>query len=161
MGLDMYLNFRKSDYASAYFKNDKLLQVAPKCIVDAFTSDQGRQPTIFNRVDVCVAYWRKANQIHNWFVQTLAGGVDECQDIYVPIEKLKELVNVCKEVLEDHSKASILLPTRSGFFFGNTNYFEDYFEDLEYTVNQLTKVIEVYKTYGEQEELDIIYNASW
>ena len=25
-----------------------------------------------------VGYWRKANQIHNWFVQNVQGGEDDC-----------------------------------------------------------------------------------
>lgn len=45
-----------------------------------------------------VAYWRKANQIHNWFVENKGGGVDECQDIYCEIDDLKNLLELCKEV---------------------------------------------------------------
>ena len=45
-----------------------------------------------------VAYWRKANQIHNWFVEHNGDGIDECQNIYVEIEDLKELLNLCEEV---------------------------------------------------------------
>ena len=29
--------------------------------------------------EVCVAYWRKANAIHSWFVENCQDGVDECQ----------------------------------------------------------------------------------
>jgi len=46
------------------------------------------------------AYWRKANQIHNWFVQNVQGGEDDCKEYYVDHEQLEELVNTCKKVLE-------------------------------------------------------------
>lgn len=47
-----------------------------------------------------IAYWRKANQIHKWFVDNCADGVDECQ--VVPIDKadLEKLLSVAKKVLD-------------------------------------------------------------
>jgi hypothetical protein len=50
-------------------------------------------------VSVTVAYWRKANAIHAWFVKNVQDGVDECQESYVDREKLKELLDLCEEVL--------------------------------------------------------------
>lgn len=47
-----------------------------------------------------VAYWRKANAIHNWFVKNVQDGVDECQNSYVSAEQLKELLDTCKAVLK-------------------------------------------------------------
>lgn len=45
-----------------------------------------------------VAYWRKANAIHQWFVDNCQDGVDECQEAYVSEEKLKDLLDTCKKV---------------------------------------------------------------
>ncbi len=36
-----------------------------------------------------VGYWRKANQIHNWFVKNVQGGVDDCGYYGVTKEKLE------------------------------------------------------------------------
>jgi hypothetical protein len=47
-----------------------------------------------------VAYWRKANAIHRWFVDNVQDGVDECQRSYVEIEKLNELLAVCHQVIK-------------------------------------------------------------
>ena len=47
-----------------------------------------------------VGYWRKANAIHDWFVQNVQDGRDECQCAYVSREHLRELLNVCKEIIE-------------------------------------------------------------
>ena len=48
-----------------------------------------------------VGYWRKANQIHNWFVNHVQDGIDDC-DYHHECTKeiLEELLATCKEVLE-------------------------------------------------------------
>lgn len=45
-----------------------------------------------------VAYWRKANAIHKWFVDNCQKGRDECQESYVEEEQLVELLALCKDV---------------------------------------------------------------
>lgn len=47
-----------------------------------------------------VAYWRKANMIHDWFVQNAQGGEDDCRNAYVSYEQLRELLDTCKKVLD-------------------------------------------------------------
>lgn len=46
-----------------------------------------------------VAYWRKANAIHSWFVENCQGGVDECQETYIKKEQLEELLDICEQVV--------------------------------------------------------------
>lgn len=53
-----------------------------------------------------VAYWRKANAIHRWFVEHVQGEVDNCGTYYVPRETLAELLHTVERVLE----ASTLQP---------------------------------------------------
>ncbi len=86
------------------------------------------------------AYWRKANQIHRWFVNNVQEGVDDCGIYEVYGEQLLELVELCRRVLADHSLADSLLPSQEGFFFGSTEYDEYYFADLESTIEQLEDV---------------------
>lgn len=89
-----------------------------------------------------VAYWRKANQIRQWIVNNTEYEEDwNCVPIEVDEEKLKELKQDCETVLADHSKASELLPTSSGFFFGDTEYDDYYYGDLRYTVEILDKIL--------------------
>jgi hypothetical protein len=38
-----------------------------------------------------VAYWRKANQIHNWFVVHVLNGIDECGTYEVTKNNIQEL----------------------------------------------------------------------
>lgn len=103
-------------------------------------------------------YWRKANAIHNWFVENVQDGVDNCGNYYVSMEKLKDLLVLVKKVLKDKKKAEELLPTQSGFFFGETAYNEWYFEGLEYTKKMLEELFNNEKLY---EGLDFEYSSSW
>lgn len=48
-----------------------------------------------------VGYWRKANQIHNWFVGNVQDGVDDCGKYEVTEDKLTALLNTCERVLEN------------------------------------------------------------
>ena len=102
-----------------------------------------------------IGYWRKANAIHQWFVDNCQKGEDDCRDAYVSREQLEELLGVVKEVLADKSKADELLPTQQGFFFGSTEYDEYYFQDLELTKKILKNALSMPK------EWDFGYQSSW
>ena len=109
-------------------------------------------------------YWRKANAIHNFFLERCSRGLDEenCngRDLAVYPEQLKELLGICEELLKLKGKAfkkraSELLPTAEGFFWGSTGYDKWYRQDLKETV----KII---KSLNMDDNLvDIIYNADW
>lgn len=110
---------------------------------------------LVKRKDTEVAYWRKANAIHNWMVQNVQFGEDDCRDYWVSKEKLEQLLDVCNRVLADNSLAPKLLPTQSGFFFGSTDYDEWYFEDVEYTKKMIEDLIE------KDDFEDLYYGSSW
>lgn len=44
------------------------------------------------------AYWRKANQIHNWFVENVQDGTDDCDRYEVTKKQLEELLKICMKV---------------------------------------------------------------
>ena len=48
-----------------------------------------------------IGYWRKANQIHNWFVENVQGGEDDCGTYPVSKEQLEELLEKCEYVLDN------------------------------------------------------------
>jgi hypothetical protein len=101
-----------------------------------------------------IGYWRKANQIHRWFVENVQEGKDDCGEYYVGDNQLQELLDVCKKVTADNSLAESLLPSASGFFFGATNYDEWYFEDVKNTISILEDALQ--SKGGE-----IYYSSSW
>lgn len=47
-----------------------------------------------------VGYWRKANQIHRWFVENVQGGKDDCKSYEVSRAQLGELLETVYEVLK-------------------------------------------------------------
>lgn len=158
MGLDMYLYADK--YVSGWDHNPhpeykdiaKLLRVS-----DVIADDSPHM-----EVNVCVAYWRKANAIHHWFVQNIQDGKDECQRSWVPRTKLEELREVCQKALDamddgDKMRARSLLPPQEGFFFGPTDMDEWYEADLRSTIEQL------YSALGSEalEDFEFYYQASW
>jgi hypothetical protein len=109
-----------------------------------------------------VMYWRKANQIHNWFVKNVQNGEDDCGTHYVHYNQLRELVSLCEQVLENRDKASELLPSQGGFFFGSTEYDEGYYRDLEDTVEMLKPLLkEAEQAESERVWFDLYYMSSW
>lgn len=48
-----------------------------------------------NCIRESVGYWRKANQIHKWFVDNVQDGNDDCKSYYVSTEDLEKLLNIC------------------------------------------------------------------
>ena len=114
-------------------------------------------------VDFGVAYWRKANAIHKWFVENVQEGEDNCQRYYVTRENLEDLIKSCKKVLKNKDAKDKLqaalkeLPPQSGFFFGSTEIDEDYWLDLESTINQIQLILET----PTLKDFDFHYQSSW
>jgi len=154
MGLDMYLTAER--YMSKYFDENDTQKIA--AINEIFDiegeddGDYGAQSVIFK-----VAYWRKANAIHQWFVDNVQDGVDECQKAYVSREQLQTLLDLCKEIVESPKKGEKLLPTQGGFFFGSTEYDEYYMQDVKHTVDRLEKILKD----SALDKCDFYYQSSW
>lgn len=169
MGLDMYLEIRKNEYRSEYHqdKGSDLALEYPKDITEFIPVPT--HLTISRQTNYKVGYWRKANQIHNWFMQNCAerdewdNPIDNCRPIEITVDKLEKLLDDCKKVLADHSLASSLLPTQSGFFFGSTAYDEYYFSETERTIKIIKPVLKFAKHKLEIEDYDweVYYQASW
>lgn len=160
----MYLYARKS-ISSIDWENNSDHSITKKLNADytILTSLMGAndwaydpEELAFASVSIQVGYWRKVNAVHNWFIQKLADGVDECQPIYVPRSSLVDLKIICERILKDNELADELLPTGAGFFFGNTDYDEWYFHGIKNTVKIVTKLIE-----DVPEGWSFEYQASW
>ena len=105
MGLDMYLSARKHiaktdwnkmDHDSDTKYSDATLPQWDNVIEAAGMNDLVDRESIYGLdVSVNVAYWRKANQIHNWFVTNVQRGEDDCGEYYVSREKLSQLLRDC------------------------------------------------------------------
>ena len=158
MGLDQYLYANKYTCSNTFGEdswkkmNDEFQQLKTIIGDDAKYLDKDL-PSI--ALQMKIGYWRKANQIHQWFVDNCQNGEDNCRESYVSREQLEELLGTVREVLADHSKASELLPTQEGFFFGSNEYDEYYFQDLEHTKKVIKNALSMPK------EWNFAYQSSW
>lgn len=160
MGLDMYLSARK--YVSAYTHRPISEQNEYEEVLTAVGLERkevsGLSDTPSGYVVLTVAYWRKDNQIHEWFVNNCQDGVDECQKAMVSREQLVELVDLCQQVSDDHDKAKELLPvSEGGFFFGSYEYDEWYYEGVNHTIKMLKAILDNPKFADWEFE----YQSSW
>jgi hypothetical protein len=179
MGLDMYL------YKKSYVQNWEHTSPEKRHTFEIKMGGEIRKDIKPERICYIVeqiAYWRKFNALHGWFVQNCAGGTDECQDINVSEEHLKELLDTLKkvhkltsnskkvtkvlqdwngkdyevEVYENENKIKELLEPTQGFFFGGYEIDEYYAEEVKSTIKILKDLIKD-NEYGEE----FIYRASW
>lgn len=158
MGLDMYL--RSKIYIGANYEHNK--------IGGEINLTRDGVPVKINlnkvtEISENCGYWRKSNQIHRWFVENVQQGEDDCKEYYVSKSKLEELLETCQKVKANPILAAELLPPQDGFFFGNTDYDDYYWGDIDDTIeiisNVLKDTIEVDgKTFLRG---DIYYQASW
>lgn len=143
MGLDMFL------YRKKYIYNNERKKTVIKGV-------KGVNDKRVKEITEEVYYWRKANQIHQWFVDNVQEGEDDCKEYYVEKKQLEELLSTIKKVLEDRNMAHILLPTQEGFFFGATEYDEWYWGNLEETKKGLEKILA-----EDNEGFNFYYHSSW
>ena len=155
MGLDMYL-FRRVFVGAEYEHREVTGVIDIRSKGEKIDIDLRK----VSRVDEQIAYWRKANAIHWWFVENLADGVDDCKPVFVSPGDLVKLRELCRSILSEHAgeqrnrKAMELLPPHDGFFFGSTKTDDWYYEDLKYTVEVLDGIsADDYDEY--------VYEASW
>lgn len=173
MGLDMFLTRKK--YVGAEYEHRNVKGTIYITIGDK------QLPIDFDRVsyiEESAGYWRKANQIHNWFVENVQDGVDNCGNYYVSTEQLQELLDLCKKVkktakvkdgeteedriIENAEEVEELLPTQDGFFFGTTSYDGWYMQDIDYTIDLLKKLLKEEKELNELGFYsDFYYRSSW
>ena len=165
MGLDMYLHAKK--YVEkvnwqALQDNDELSYDSPEVVFPLWNNiveTAGMKDVAVDiygvHVEVTCAYWRKANQIHAWFVNNVQGGNDNCGEYYVSHEKLKDLLDLVNRALAERNPN--LLPPQEGFFFGGTDIDEWYWKDLMDTINQLQPIID----RPDFENLSFYYQSSW
>lgn len=94
-----------------------------------------------------LAYWRKHPDLHGYIVQHFAGGIDECQEIVLDEDNIRQII----KAVEDAA-----LPHTTGFFFGNS-------QDANQgdTIGQLTRALEWLETEYQPGVREVIYRASW
>lgn len=131
MGLDMYL-------LKKHFINNQSNE-------ELILNKNGKSFCLpYNKIAyVCeiMMYWRKASQIHKWFVDNVQNGVDDCRNYELDGNILLTLLKTCQKVVKYPNLAPELLPIYEGFFFNTTcNYDDQYFRTLNNTISALKNV---------------------
>jgi len=150
MGLDMYLHAELFLYFNTDL--DKKVNDAIKNMDIAGIGDMK-----VKRIQCESIYWRKANAIHQWFVDNVQEGNDDCGHYHVELDQLKELASLCRKALADKSNAEKILSPQPGFFFGSTEIDEYYFQDLEHTASSIENILD----RPGIEHWDFKYHSSW
>lgn len=153
MGLDMYL------YKKHYVKNWDWMADHEKHTISL---KKGKKKLDHIKPDrVCsvveeVMYWRKFNALHKWFVDNIQEGVDDCKESFVDESDLKMLLETLTYVLENKDSAETILPTAQGFFFGNDEMDNDYWNYVKSTIIQLKDLLE-----EDNKGASFYYRSSW
>ncbi|CAB4175012.1 hypothetical protein UFOVP965_102 [uncultured Caudovirales phage] len=159
MGLDMYLRAKK--YVSGYSFGKEAEKEEYAKIIDIIGEYRAiaDKDTPSGEIAVTAMYWRKANAIHNWFVENVQNGVDNCGTYPVSRNDLIALRETCAVVLAERSLAETLLPPTSGFFFGGTELDEWYWGGVQETHDRLGEILDL---VGEEDYAwDFEYRSSW
>jgi hypothetical protein len=158
MGLDMYLK-RKVYYGLNYEHNNTGK-------TEIIINDEKINHSELSSIEFNAAYWRKFNALHNYFVENIQEGNDDCKEYYIEQEDLEKIITLCKEDIEylntleikdniyiDVDIDKLNLKPIGGFFFGSTDIDNYYYENLEDTIKQLTEAL--------KEKGDFYYESSW
>jgi hypothetical protein len=165
MGLDMYLSARKHVNKIDWQKLDRDLDTPYSAATFPQWNDVVEAAGMSHLVDkediygvdisVNVAYWRKVNSVHKWFVDNVQDGEDNCQEYYVSHSQLKELLATAQQAL--FKKDPSELPPSAGFFFGSYDIDEYYWHGIKDTIKQLKRLTEL----PDFEQLSFYYQSSW
>ena len=138
MGLDMYLTGKKHKFRD----------------YDNPANDEYEDGFRLESKGLCLGYWRKHPNLHGYIVHTFAGGKDECQEIPLNQDDLKDII---KAVENDD------LPHTVGFFFGYSATPEDdwYQEQKNEDLSILYGALKWLRDQKERDWRDVVYRASW
>ena len=157
MGLDMHLLGERYIWKHTNEPQEDLLR-------NKVAQATGFKPNQVQGIKLDLGYWRKANHIHNWFVENIQGGEDNCRQYHVERSELMDLKHICQRIMdrvengdEWKSYAEEVLPCCSGFFFGSTEIDEYYLEACKETIRIIDNII----TDPALTDVDLYYASSW
>ena len=135
MGLDMYLTARKT-----------VKDISPDALEDIIgTACKYNYSKLL--IELEVGYWRKCHAIHDWFVEAVQDGSDNCGEYWVEETLLHTLYESCWAVK--------IGEIRFDDVFDDSDLVRDQYEQIDLTIEILENVL----TLGF--EWDLYYSSSW
>lgn len=179
MGLDMHL-YAEKFLGQSMDKTNSYDQIKKIAGMDNLPTSEFANVVVKSMV----GYWRKANAIHGWIITHCADGEDNCRSIELNKDQLENLRKDCLVGLanpdrkfqiqsdrviyqlcdylnglsEPITKSNYINPIEptEGFFFGSNELDDYYYNQLEYTVDLITDLLETATP-----EIWFSYQASW
>ncbi|ENH98128.1 hypothetical protein J416_01479 [Gracilibacillus halophilus YIM-C55.5] len=153
-GMDLHQMLNIENKLSDLDRTDRQLYQKVKKYMTTYELFGNEYLTIISKV----MYWRKANHIHNWFIQHTMNGIDDNPAITeVKEQDIRNLCYDCASVLQDESRATEILPTLPGPFFGSTAYDSFYLYEIERTLDKLSD--ELSSTFFQKNY--VVYQSWW
>jgi hypothetical protein len=159
MGLDMYIfKTKKTDHSAqqlselnsrAAADNPEFAEFLP--LNKPYPESAPDIVSIFKEV----AYWRKFNALHQWFVTNVQLGIDDCGLYEVTRDELTQCLELLRETAA--SGNSNTLPPTQGFFWGSTEVDESYWRMIRSSIDMVYGLIE----YTDWNKERLFYQASW
>lgn len=156
MGLD--INFYKAKRSKDNETKERLEEIKKALAAEYLKSIDERNSKLIKELEdekekinpwKEVAYFRKVNFLIPFF-----GYEENCSNIEIDKYQVEDLIEACNEVLANHDKASFLLPTQAGFFFGSTDYDDWCFDDVQ---NVKDKFEEILADFDRDEDILIMH----
>ena len=150
MGLDMYMSANRWLLGESYGKPiDQMSYEIVTTSLGLTQIDIDKLPRKNATVSITVGYWRKAHDIHQWFVDNVQNGEDNCAQYDVSRTELIELKEAIQRVLAD--------PDQYHTEF-SSNY--DWDSDVEAVFTRTWANIDLWlsPTYN---NFDFQYSSSW
>lgn len=106
-----------------------------------------------------IAYFRKVNFLISFIEDYYRIDVGNGKDVEINKDCITELYIRCVQVLQNHSLAGKLLPTQEGFFFGYTDYNDNYFHNVEDVRDACINLLDEFRNLKSDEY--IVFNISY
>lgn len=153
MGLDSYIYTASKDLANAFAE---YIEISSG---DDFLANLARTRGV-------IGYWRKFSALHDWMVQNIQGGDDDCGKYELDYDDLVALREKVKRAIIKHDMD--IFPPSTGFFFNPVDYEDWHWNNMQNLLNFLDFLfmnVENRKGnvhfIGDEWDARIEYQASW
>ena len=100
-----------------------------------------------------IGYFRKVNFLVKYFEDYCGLDTANQTPLRIHIKDIMDLKDRCSEVINNPNKAEELLPTTDGFFFGDTDYNEEYLKDVQEVYNYCLHLLDEFDALQDDESI--------